>query len=191
MQKPPPYSARIFNLAEIEGLSQRAIELHVALYRQHVAEVNRLLAAQREAPGERALPSSRFAFEYNGMVLHELFFEGLTGVLGAIPAQNSTFHAAVKSGFGDLEDWKADLRALAQGRGAGWVLCARERAANRLFNCWVEGHTIGLPVGTDPIVVIDLWEHAWVNDYTLDQRDAYVDTVLAQINWKIVERRCR
>lgn len=190
MQNLPAYCARTFNLADIEGLSPRALELHLELYRRHVEEVNRLLTPP--AATRIAAPSSpRFAFEYNGMVLHELFFEGLTGALGAIPAEEGAFHDAALRSFGGTEAWKSDLKELAGTRGVGWAICARERAHNRIFNCWIEEHSIGLPAGTDPVLVIDLWEHAWVTDYSPERRDEYIDTVLTQTDWSVVERRCR
>jgi Fe-Mn family superoxide dismutase len=189
VQIPSFYSARNFNLADIEGLSQRAVEMHLALYRGHVGEVNRLLGAR--AATASGAPSSRFAFEYNGMILHELFFESLTGALGAIPGREGVFHEAAQRSFGGIEAWHEDLRQIARTHGVGWAICARERAGNRLFNVWVEGHSVGLPAATDPVLVIDLWEHAWVTDYPLERRDEYIDTVLTQTDWSVVERRCR
>jgi Fe-Mn family superoxide dismutase len=188
VQTPSLYHARNFKLADIEGLSQRGVEMHLELYRGHVEQVNRLLGAR--AATASGAPSSRFAFEYNGMILHELFFEALIGALGAIPPREGVFHEAAQRSFGGIEAWQENLRHIARTRGVGWAICARERAGNRLFNVWVEEHSVGLPAATDPVLVIDLWEHAWVTDYPPERRDEYIDAVLTQIDWRVVERRC-
>ncbi len=183
----PPYDARAFDLSEIEGLSPRTLELHQQIYRAHVAAVNRALAAGGTATGSGA----HFAHDYNGMVLHELFFAGLTGALGAIPAPDGAFLGAARLCFGGFDAWKANVRRLAADGGNGWVLSLRERGAGRIFNCWVDSHAVGLPASVDVIVAIDLWEHAWLPDYGPAQRHEYVDAVLTQIDWDVVERRCR
>lgn len=204
---PPPavreeltyYRPREFRLSELEGFSTRSIELHLELYRAHVDNVNRLLAARKTArepasPAEgRFAAQSRhsFAFEYNGMVLHELFFEGLTTALGTFPAPDGLFAQAAARSFGGIEAWKSDLRELARTRGPGWVLCALERPTQRIFNVWIDQHALGLPVRTDPILVIDLWEHAWIGDFQPTQRAEYVDMLLTQTDWQVVERRLR
>lgn len=202
------YSARVFDLSEIEGLSQRTLQMHQQIYRDHVDAVNQLLAVARGvAPGTLRdshsvtgpLPSRspappaadlRFVHEYNGMVLHELFFEGLTGALGAIPPRDGAFRSSSDLCFGSFEAWKADLRQMAQNVRAGWVLCLRERVGQRIFNCRIDSHAIGMPIGVDVVLAIDLWEHAWLGDYGPAQVGEYLDAVLTQIDWNVVERRC-
>jgi superoxide dismutase, Fe-Mn family len=206
-----PFSARSFDLSEIEGISQRTLEMHQQVYRRHVDAVNALLhgpssPSPAPVPSSVSAPSSagtalagapasamaaaRFAHEYNGMVLHELFFEELTGALGAIPPRDGTFARAVDACFGSFDAWKADIRARAAGVEPGWVLCVRERAGQRLFNCRIDGHAIGLPAA-DVVLVLDLWEHAWLPDHGPAQREDYVAAVLTQIDWAVIERRCR
>lgn len=160
------------------------------LYRRHVDAVNELLEDVAAPSSTLCDAPARFAYEYNGMVLHELYFESLTGALGAIPPSRGAFHAAAHRCFGGIDAWKASMRRLVRMHGEGWALCLRERAGRRLFNCWVESNCIGLPVGADPVLVIDLWEHAWLDDYGPDQREHYVDAVLTQIDWTVIERRC-
>jgi len=191
----PPYIARAFDLSEIEGFAPRTLELHQQIYRAHVDAVNRSLVASTAAGATASATAgnngSRFAHDYNGMVLHEAFFAGLTGALGAVPAPDGAFLNAASACFGGFEAWKSSIRRLAAEGGNGWVLCMRERGAGRIFNCWIESHAIGLPASTDVIVAVDLWEHAWLPDYGPAQRHEYVDAVLTQLDWDVVERRCR
>ena len=199
------YQAREFDLSDIEGLSPQNLAVHLRVYRQHVEEVNRLLQARAKGPqlvpipvpvlaGQYALapssaPASQLAHEYNGMVLHELFFEELTGALGAVPPREGALRIAATRCFGSLEAWQSDLKQLVETRGVGWAACMRERSGNRIFNCWIGAHEVGVPAATDPLLVIDFWEHAWLPDYGPGQRAEYFQTVLAQIDWAVVERR--
>jgi Fe-Mn family superoxide dismutase len=193
------YRPREFQLAELEGFSSRSIELHLDLYRAHVDRVNGMLArrpvARLEQPAAEpaAIAAQRrgFAFDYNGMVLHELFFEELTTALGTFPVPGGQFAAAAERCFGGIEAWKQDLRLLSQTPRAGWVLCMRERASNRIFNVWVDEHGLGLPARTDPVLVVDLWEHAWLSDYRPAERSDYVEMLLTQLDWQIIEQRFR
>jgi Fe-Mn family superoxide dismutase len=193
------YQPREYSLYELEGFSSRAIAVHLDLYRAHVDMVNRLLAAKTLEPrtgGRNGDPpggahTDVFAFEYNGMVLHELFFEGLTTALGTFPPPDGAFARAAERSFGGVDAWKKDLRALAATPRPGWALCALDRSSRRLFNVWVDLHELGLPAHTEPVLVVDLWEHAWIGDFEPAQRSDYIDLMLTQTDWQVVEKRCR
>ncbi len=203
---PPPeireelkyYQARGYSLYELEGFSSRTIDLHLDLYRSHVDSVNRLLAAKAaghgngKRNGEPSGPQPNdFSFEYNGMVLHELFFEGLTTALGTYPPPDGAFARAAERSFGTVEAWKKDMRELADTPRPGWALCALDRSTRRVFNVWIDLHELGLPAHTDPILAIDLWEHAWIGDFEPGQRADYIDLMLTQTDWQVIEKRCR
>lgn len=204
---PPPetreelkyYQPREYSLYELEGFSSRAIAVHLDLYRGHVDTVNRLLAARAAAEPRNGPRNGEpggntgdvFAFEYNGMVLHELFFEGLTTALGTYPPPDGAFARAAERSFGGVDAWKRDLRALAATPRPGWALCALDRSSRRLFNVWIDLHELGLPAHTDPVLVVDLWEHAWISDFEPAQRGDYIDLMLTQTDWQVVEKRCR
>jgi len=180
---PPPYQPREFrNLGNLDGLSREAIELHLDIYRGYVASVNQLIAG-------RASNMGRFTFEYNGMILHEQFFEQLSSAPSELP-QNGKFAKALTESFPNVEAWKDELRELAATRGVGWVICARDETSNRIFNTWIDLHHLGLPARTNPVLVIDLWEHAWLDDYRSSGPKDYAEAVLARVDWQVVEKRC-
>ncbi len=131
----------------------------------------------------------RFAFEYNGMILHEQFFEKFSPKPTELPPQGK-FAKALGRCFVDVEAWKEDLRELARTRGVGWLVCARDDTTNCIFNTWIELHHLGLPARTNPVLAIDLWEHAWLKDYSSSRRKDYVEAVLGRTDWQIVEKRC-
>ena len=195
-----PYTAREFDLTAVTGLSQRAVELHLELYRGYVKAFNTLLAEQRAgfpAAGEAATPldmashARRFAFEYNGIVLHEAFFEAL-GAPGATSLdKQGALAAAAEQSFGGLDQWMQHAAALAQLRGVGWIVCVREVASNRLYNAWVDLHHLMLPANTQLVLALDLWEHAYLLDFAPSQRDKYFEMLWSSIDWGKVEERCR
>lgn len=195
-----PYEVREFDLTTVTGLSQRALELHLQLYGGYVKAFNELLTEQSSAfpaPGEAATPldlashARRFAFEYNGIVLHELFFEVLGAPGASSPDKDGMLADAAGRTFGGLEQWMQHAAGLAKLRGVGWVVTAREPATNRLYNCWVDLHHLMVPANTEIVLAIDLWEHAFLLDFAPSQRANYFETVWNSVDWRKVEARCR
>jgi Fe-Mn family superoxide dismutase len=190
------YDRREFKLEHVEGLSRRAIELHLDLYRGYVEQVNKLLTGIRESPkpvADKATGDARarrLAFEWNGMVLHERFFEALRGPDGA-PDKNGVLAEAFDESFGGFDAWRKDLLQMAELRGIGWVAAVRDRETNRLFNTWIDAHHLGMPAGVETIFVLDLWEHAYLIDFEPSRREDYVETVLRNVDWSVVEARCK
>ena len=196
--KTGPYVAREFDLSGITGLSQRALELHLELYQGYVKAFNALLAEQDAAfpaAGEAAAPldlashARRFAFEYNGIVLHELFFEALGPTGGSSPDREGALADAASRSFGSVEQWMQHAAALAQLRGIGWIVAVRERDTNRLYNCWVDLHHLMLPANTQVVLALDLWEHAYLLDFAPSQRGTYFEMLWSSLDWGKVEER--
>jgi Fe-Mn family superoxide dismutase len=190
------YQVRPFDLSGVQGLSKKAIDLHLGLYKTYVEQLNKLLEqSPSRAPAAAAAPlaldgyNRRFAFEYNGVALHELFFEQLAGKHRQ-PQSVSGFAGALRADYGDFAGWKASVEALAKTRGVGWVLTLRERGQQRLHNCWVDLHHLSLPANCDVVFALDLWEHAFMLDFTPAQRADYVKVILDNVDWPVVEQRC-
>ena len=191
------FATRTFDLSNVQGLSKEALDLHLSLYEGYVKEANSLLqwmhAPPREAPSiaERLQADGlarRFAFERNGMVLHELFFGALRGKNGP-PAANGAFVAAASRSFGAFEIWRNHAMHLGQTRGVGWVLTVQ--SPDGVFrNIWQDDHTRGMPVDSKIVLALDLWEHAFLLDFKPSQRSEYLTTVLDNVDWRVVESRC-
>lgn len=196
---PAPRVPWTFDLSNVHGLSAHALEMHLGLYATYVKEANALIEQLQEFPRGHTLSAEerlrhdglvrRHAFEHNGVRLHESFFEALGGP-GKSPSAGGVFSEAVESSFGGFEPWKADVTELANTRGVGWVVTYRCQVENRLTNVWVEDHTRGLLLDLSPIAVFDLWEHAYLLDFSASQRSGYINTVLANVNWDVIEQRC-
>jgi Fe-Mn family superoxide dismutase len=184
------YEVRSFDLYGVQGLSKKALDLHLGLYKGYVDNLNKLLEQAPKGGSPLVLDgyNRRFAFEYNGVKLHELFFEELASKRRQ-PLADSDFADALKAGFGDFNGWRSKIEALAATRGVGWVMTLRERGTSRLHNVWVDLHHVHMPADCQIIFVLDVWEHAFLIDFTPAQKADYVKTVLDNVDWVVVEKR--
>lgn len=196
------YKARQFNLSGLKGISDQTLEMHFKLYEGYVKETNKLtekIAAfiedgnvdQEEMPAYSEL-TRRLGFEYNGMVLHEYYFDNLISGGGTgDPQKTSQFVKAAESTFGSYDIWKADFVGIGKMRGVGWAICNQNPANGRISNHWITLHETGNVAGFNPILVMDVWEHAFLLDYKPADRPKYIEAFFSNINWKEVEKRLR
>ncbi len=187
------YVPRTFpDLKKLRGISQTEVDEHLKLYLGYVTNTNLL----REKIGgivEEGTAGSvefselvrRIGFEYNGMRLHELYFENLGG--DSQPGTN--FKVAIDEAFGCWENWEVEFRKIAAMRGVGWAILYKDPVTGFLSNHWIGLHEEGHPAGFVPILVMDVWEHAWTAYLKPTERGRYIDDFFANINWKAVESR--
>jgi len=196
------YKARQFNLSRLQGISDKTLDVHFKLYEGYVKETNNLTQLitefiqdgnvdQEEMPAYSEL-TRRLGFEYNGMVLHEYYFDNLKsgGGIGD-PQKSSQFLKAAESTFGSYEIWKADFVGIGKMRGVGWAICNQNPANGRLSNHWITLHETGNVAGFSPILVMDVWEHAYLLDYKPAERPKYIEAFFSNIDWNAVEKRLK
>lgn len=189
------YNIRTFDhLARLPGFSEQSVQMHLALYHGYVTNTNLLAEMMREwlTVGksntiEWAEMKRRFAWEFNGMRLHELYFENITATATALDRQ-STLYKKIEEDFGPYELWERGFKGTSGMRGIGWVILAFDPQTDRLFNVWMSEHDTGLLVGTRPLIVMDVFEHAFLIDYGL-KRNEYVEAFFNVIDWEKVESR--
>jgi Fe-Mn family superoxide dismutase len=196
------YQARDFNLGGLTGISDETVEMHFKLYQGYVKETNKLTEAinkfiqdgnvdQEEMPAYSEL-TRRLGFEYNGMVLHEYYFDNLKNGGGSgDPERTARFAQAAADSFGSYEIWKADFVGIGKMRGVGWAICYQNPGNGRLSNHWVTLHETGNVAGYDPVLVMDVWEHAYLLDYKPAERPKYIEAFFSNINWSMVEGRLK
>jgi Fe-Mn family superoxide dismutase len=194
------YKAREFNLSGLNGISDETLEMHFKLYEGYVKETNNLNdritkfiedgnVDQEEMPAYSEL-TRRLGFEYNGMVLHEYYFDNLKSGGGTGDAtQKTQFAKAAESSFGNYEIWKADFVGIGKMRGVGWAICYENPVNQRLSNHWITLHETGNIAGFRPILVMDVWEHAYLLDYKPAERPKYIEAFFSNIDWTMVEKR--
>lgn len=195
------YPIQSFNLSGLEGISDRTLEMHFKLYEGYVKQTNQLIERLAEynkhgrvEPADFDVYSEltrRLGFEYNGMILHEHYFANLKKFGSSDPHANSAFYHAAQSSFGSYQNWQADFVSKGKMRGIGWVICFQDPQRGRLSNHWISSHEIGNIAGFTPVLVMDVWEHAYLLDYQPAERPKYIDAFFANINWEGVERRLK
>jgi Fe-Mn family superoxide dismutase len=189
------FAARDFSgLLGIAGLSDELLRNHFTLYQGYVKAANTLLEELedklRKGQTEGAAYAGakrRFGWEYNGLRLHELYFENLTKSPQPLDQESKLFER-IREDFGGLENWEKDFRACGALRGIGWVVTCHDALRNRLVNCWIDEHDCGHLAGCTPILVMDVFEHAFMLDYGVKKAD-YVETFMKGIHWDAVAGR--
>jgi Fe-Mn family superoxide dismutase len=196
------YQPKQFNLSGLNGISDKTLEMHFKLYEGYVKETNKLSEKiaeflkdgrldQEEVPAYSEL-TRRLGFEYNGMVLHELYFANLKkGGDSSDPPASGDFMKAVKASFGTYEMWKMDFVGIGKMRGVGWAICYQDPALGRLSNHWISLHEVGNVAGFNPVVVMDVWEHAFLLDYKPADRPRYIEAFFSNIDWRTVDQRVK
>jgi superoxide dismutase, Fe-Mn family len=193
------YKPKQFNLSGLNGISDKTLELHFKLYEGYVKETNNLTERiskfledgkvdQDEMPAYSEL-TRRLGFEYNGMVLHEYYFGNMRRQGAGDPDKSSNFIKAAEASFGSYETWKADFVGIGKMRGVGWAMCYQNPANGRLSNHWITLHETGNVSGFTPVLVMDVWEHAFLLDYMPAERPKYIEAFFSNIDWDAVEGR--
>jgi Fe-Mn family superoxide dismutase len=189
------YTAKDFNsLIGMQGFSDTLIKNHFTLYQGYVTNTNKLTDAltamlkdgKTGAP-EYAELKRRMGFEFNGMRLHELYFDNLGGK--TLSNVESKFTKKVAASFGSYEAWEVDFKAVGAMRGIGWAVLY-EDWNGQLFNQWINEHETGHLAGCTPVLVMDVFEHAYMLDYQLKRAD-YITAFFKNINWENVEKRIK
>jgi Fe-Mn family superoxide dismutase len=181
------------NLYGMSGFSEGLLATHFQIYEGHVANTNSLLEEIAVLTKEDRNPVAsdgearrRFGWEFNGMRLHEYYFENLGGD-GSLN-EESSLHRRLCGQFGRLESWKEDFASVAALRGVGWAVLYEDVRTGRLFDVWVDEHNVNLLAGGRPLVLLDAFEHAYMKDYGLD-RKRYIHAFFANLNWDAVLAR--
>jgi Fe-Mn family superoxide dismutase len=195
------YQPKQFNLSGLKGISDETLEMHFKLYEGYVKETNNLTERiskfledgkvdQEEMPAYSEL-TRRLGFEYNGMVLHEYYFANMKQHGTGDPDRTSAFYKAAGQSFRSYEIWKADFVGIGKMRGVGWAICYQNPANGRLSNHWITLHETGNVSGFLPVLVMDVWEHAFLLDYKPAERPKYIEAFFSNIDWQACDARLR
>lgn len=192
------YKAQQFNLSGLHGISDQTLELHLKLYDGYVQATNNLqekiadLCRKDQFPEH--LPTywalkQRQAFEYNGMFLHEYYFANLTRQSSISPDNDSRFFRLAGKSFGTYALWKGDFIRVGSLRGVGWAICYADPRSGQISNHWISLHENGHVAGLQPILVMDVWEHAYLLDYKPAERNKYINAFFSHVDWNVVDAR--
>lgn len=190
------YQAKDYSgLIGLPGFSETSLKNHFQLYQGYVNNTNKLLdsLAQMVKDGKAGTPEfaelkRRLGWEWNGMRLHEYYFENLGGK-EALSA-SSRLYQKITENFGSYELWEKEFRAVGTMRGIGWVALYQDPLTGRLINFWINEHDVGHPAGGELLLIMDVFEHAFITDYGLKKAD-YIEAFFKNLNWKAVESRMK
>jgi Fe-Mn family superoxide dismutase len=191
------YEIKTFDyLLGIAGLSDSLLKNHFTLYQGYVANFNKLndILMGMEKRGEFGTPdyaelNRRFGWEFNGMRLHEYYFGNLSKQEKNLN-ESSELSGVIKKEFGSIDDFKKDFKAMAAMRGIGWIVLYFDKQTGRIFNVWINEHDAGHFAGCVPILVMDVFEHAYMLDYGIKKAD-YIEVFFEIIDWEVAEKRLK
>jgi Fe-Mn family superoxide dismutase len=191
-----PYTAKDYSkLIGIKGFSETLLKNHFTLYQGYVTNTNKvwdalqaMLKDGKTATPEYAELKRRFGWEFNGMRLHELYFENLGG--NGVMIKGGKMKCLLPGGLGSVAAWDNDFRATGAMRGIGWVVLYQDDTNGRFFNQWISEHDGGHLVGCRSLLIMDVFEHAYMLDYGLKKAD-YIEAFFKNINWDEVEARMK
>ena len=189
------YEAQNYDhLLGTEGFSDTLLKNHFTLYQGYVANTNKVtdLLKALAADGKTSAPEyaelkRRFGWEFNGMRLHEHYFGNMTKEQSKFNI-DSNIGKRIVAEFGSFEAWEADFKGSGAMRGIGWVILAYDKQGDRLFNIWVNEHDLGYLAAAQPLLVMDVFEHAFMLDYGLKRAD-YIEAFFKAIDWDEVAKR--
>ena len=186
----PNYTAKDFShLLGAEGMSDTLLNNHFTLYQGYVTQTNKLITELKKK--EAGTPEfnelhRRFGWEWNGMRLHELYFENMTK--GGVALTDGEMKKILEAVWGSIENWQKDFTSMGAMRGIGWVVLACDMKSHMVFNTWIDEHNTGNLAGAVPLLVMDVFEHAYMTDYGIKRAD-YLTSFMKAVDWGVVEKR--
>jgi len=182
-----------FDAKSLKGISEKLIQSHWENnYSGAIKALNTVRGKLTQAMGDTNTPP----YVYNGLkreqlirtgsvVLHELYFANLGGDGKA----SADVRTRISASFGTYDAWETEFRKIGQGLGggSGWVVLGYNQHLKLLENYWLADHASN-PAHTTPILVMDMYEHAYQMDYGA-AAPRYIDAFFANIQWDAVAKR--
>jgi len=184
-------------VGNLQGFSPKQIEQHIKLYQGYVKKINEIRAEMEKIPFEERKDKANFSFgkfselkrresvPYNGVYLHEMYFDNLGGSRGT---PKTDLSRAIEGSFGSQSNWEEDLRACAEAATGGWVLLTYDRIDGKLHHNQVWEHSNGIMINQEHLLALDTWEHAFMIDFGTDKK-SYLGAFLQVVNWQVVADR--
>jgi Fe-Mn family superoxide dismutase len=190
------YTAKDYSkLIGMEGFSETLLKNHSTLYQGYVTNTNKVLDALEQMLKEGKSGTPEFAemkrrqgWEFNGMRLHEYYFENLGGKTGI--DKDGRLAKKLIEDFGSYDAWEKDFKATGTMRGIGWVVLYQDITNGKLINFWINEHDVSHPAGCNPLLIMDVFEHAFMLDFGLKRAD-YIGAFFKNIDWMAVEARLK
>lgn len=188
------FEEKKFNIPKLNGISEKTIEEHLKLYAGYVKNTNTILAKIEELsekPEANAYAlgeiQRRLGFEFDGMRNHEYYFAHFENGSTLFP-KDGLLGKKIEKEYGSFDAWLNRFKSIALMRGVGWAILYYDPLTKRLLNSWIDEHHLGQLIGLSPVLVLDMWEHAYFIDYTPVEKKKYIEAFFENLNWQGVER---
>ena len=123
----------------------------------------------------------------NALWLHELYFANCFDPHSEIVMDSMAF-LRLQRDFGTFDDWQRDFMACALASKGGWAVTGYHLFLKKYVNFFIDDHAGNVPVGLYPLIVVDMWEHAYYKDYLNDSK-SYLVSQMRELNWEVIEDR--
>tara|TARA_R110001583_G_scaffold29881_1_gene103960 strand:- start:935 stop:1630 length:696 start_codon:yes stop_codon:yes gene_type:complete len=176
-------------------LSDESVANHIELYKDYLRKFNNT-SAKIDSEDTSAANSNHHdyrnakideTYNMNAAYLHELYFANIADNNSQINMDTLSY-MRLNRDFGTFDAWQKDLIACAQSSRCGWVITYLNTFTQAYMNCFIDLHSQNVPVGMIPVVVIDVWQHAYYKDYLKDSK-SYVTAMMKQLRWNVIEER--
>ena len=126
-------------------------------------------------------------YNMNAIYLHDLYFSNISDLHSEIP-MDSLAYMRLSRDFGSFDEWQRDFIACCLASRCGWAITYLNTFTRSYMNCPIDLHSLNVPVGSYPVIVMDLWQHAYYRDYLNDVK-TYTYGMMKQLNWSVIESR--
>ncbi|MBX2861504.1 MAG: Fe-Mn family superoxide dismutase, partial [Vampirovibrio sp.] len=173
----------------IEGLSWNQLKQHIGLYNKYVKKLNaaqQILSQNAKAGNFDQVRTLQLKQSYalNGAVLHDLYFSNMTGK-SEKPGDMTAFY--LNRDFDGRKNFEAEFKAIGKSM-RGWTMAGFNFMDGKVHTYGLDAHDAGTPLGVYPLLVMDVYEHAYMIDFGTS-RAPYIDVFTASIDWDLVEKR--
>ena len=190
------YEPRKFNIPKLDGISEKAMEAHIGLYEGYVKNFNALSKSITEFATQDwekytnpvAEMIRRRSFEFDGMRLHEQYFEQFEGGSTTLTTSGS-LAKILENEYGRGGGFERVMQKIGGMRGPGWAMLYWDPHARELLTAFVEDQRIGHFVSLPVILALDVWEHAFILDFGAQGKSGYMDAFFKNLNWDVIEKR--
>ena len=176
-------------------LSEKNVSNHIELYKGYLENFNKV-SAELDSTDRSNVNSNHSdyrnkkldeTYNLNGSYLHELYFANI-GDNNSQINMDTLSYMRLNRDFGTFDDWQKDFMACAQSSRCGWAITYLNFYTQSYMNCFIDLHTKDVPAGMYPVIVMDMWQHAYYKDYLKDSK-TYIIAMMKQLNWSVIEER--
>lgn len=178
---------------QISVVNRPQFEAHVRLYEGYIKKINEIDSKLNNNPNREEANSTYSlyrglkrgeTFSIDGVILHELYFSNIGGN-AKMPSNRVVQH--LNYYFKNMEGWAKDFIATAKSS-RGWTILCYDPRSKILRNISLDAHDVGNITHSYPILVLDMYEHAYFLQYA-DDKEEYIFQFMKNINWDVVEKR--